>query len=65
VVNQLSDTMRDKELTGDVVRTWQKHWGRDKTLCFALIGHMLRRCRNGFTEAGVSCAYQDANTGRE
>jgi superfamily II DNA or RNA helicase len=64
VVNQLSEAMSDKELTGDVVETWQSLWGKDKTLCFAVDRAHAKLLQERFTEAGVSCAYQDADTDR-
>lgn len=64
VVDQLSETMREKALTGDVVRTWQELWGRGKTLCFGVDRTHAQSLQARFVEAGVKCAYQDAETDR-
>jgi superfamily II DNA or RNA helicase len=64
VVDQLSETMRDKELTGDVVKTWLELWGKGRTLCFAVDCAHAQTLKLRFEEAGVRCAYQDADTDR-
>lgn len=60
--NQLSAAMNDKELTGDVVRTWVERWGKDKTLCYGVDRVHAQALQARFVEAGVRCGYQDGET---
>lgn len=59
---QLSDAMQSGSLMADIVQTWKVHWGRDKTLCFAVDRAHAQALQKRFEEAGISCGYQDANT---
>lgn len=59
---QLSNAMQDGSLTADIVQTWKTHWGKDKTLCFAVDRAHAQALQKRFEEAGISCGYQDANT---
>ena len=59
---QLSTAMQQGSLTADIVETWKKLWGKDKTLCFAVDCAHAQALQARFQEAGISCAYQDAAT---
>jgi superfamily II DNA or RNA helicase len=60
---ELAEAMDDHgKLTADIVETWQKRWGQDKTLCFAVNLAHARQLHARFTTAGVTCAYQDGST---
>jgi len=58
--DQLSEVMR--RLTADIVKTWQRLWGRDRTLCFAVDLAHARQLQARFAGAGISCGYQDGGT---
>jgi superfamily II DNA or RNA helicase len=60
--DQLSGAMQEGTLTADIVSTWRDKWGQDKTLCFGVDRAHAKNIQERFTEAGISCAYQDANT---
>lgn len=59
---QLSEAMQQGSLTADIVQTWQKLWGKDKTLCFAVDCAHAQALQARFQQAGINCAYQDADT---
>jgi DNA repair protein RadD len=60
---ELAEAMDDHgKLTADIVETWQKQWGQDKTLCFAVNLAHARQLYERFAAAGVVCAYQDGST---
>lgn len=59
---ELSDAMQGGELTADIVRTWREKWNSAKTLCFAVDKAHARSIQERFTEAGIPCGYQDAET---
>lgn len=59
---QLSGAMQEGSLTADIVSTWRDKWGNDKTLCFGVDRAHAQNIQERFLEAGISCAYQDANT---
>ncbi len=60
VEKELSAAMMEGELTGDIVKTWQEKWGRDKTLCFGVDKAHAKALQERFIAAGVTCGYQDA-----
>ena len=59
---QLSDAMQKGSLTADIIETWSKHWGKNKTLCFGVDCAHAQSIQQRFEEAGISCGYQDART---
>lgn len=59
---QLSEAMQKGSLTADIVETWKKLWGKDKTLCFGVDCLHAQALQTRFEQAGIKCAYQDANT---
>lgn len=59
---QLSEAMQKGTLTADIINTWKKHWGKDKTLCFAVDKVHAKSLQERFEWAGVTCGYQDADT---
>jgi DNA repair protein RadD len=59
---QLSEAMQQGNLTADIVDTWKKRWGKDKTLCYGVDCAHAEMIRDRFVEAGISCGYQDART---
>jgi len=59
---QLSRVMQDAPLVANVVETWRKLWNKDKTLLFAVDCAHAQMLQERFTDAGISCAYQDAHT---
>ena len=59
---QLSNAMQAGSLSADIVRTWEKHWNKDKTLCFGVDCAHAQALQARFEEAGISCGYQDART---
>ena len=65
VETDLSVVMNDKALTANIIKTWTEKWGRDKTLLFAVDCAHAKALQARFLEAGVSCAYQDAQTPRK
>ena len=59
---QLAAAMQEGSLTADIVQTWIKQWGKDKTLCFAVDCAHAQVLQQRFLESGISCGYQDAHT---
>jgi superfamily II DNA or RNA helicase len=59
---QLSAAMQKGSLTADIVDTWKKQWGKDKTLCYGVDCAHAEMIRDRFVEAGITCGYQDART---
>ncbi len=59
---QLSDAMQQGTLTADIIKTWQKHWGKDKTLLFGVDCAHAQTLQARFNEVGIRCGYQDART---
>lgn len=59
---QLSDAMQSGTLIADIIDTWKKLWGKDKTLCFAVDCAHAKALQERFIAAGISCGYQDAHT---
>lgn len=60
--NELSDAMQKGTLTADIVDTWKRRWGKDKTFIFAVDCKHAQALQARFLAEGVSCAYQDART---
>lgn len=61
----LSAIMDEPKLVADVVETWCKNWGADKTLCFAVDRAHARHLAERFESVGISTGYVDAFTTRE
>lgn len=59
---QLATAMQQGSLTADIIQTWKTHWGKDKTLCFAVDCAHAQTLQQRFVEAGIQCGYQDAHT---
>lgn len=59
---ELSKAMQEGTLTADIIDTWKKRWGKDKTLCYGVDCAHADTIRQRFNEAGISCGYQDAKT---
>lgn len=59
---QLSDVMQGGTLTADIIKTWQQHWNRDKTLVFGVDCAHAQAIQQRFIEAGIPAGYQDAHT---
>lgn len=62
VEKDLSDAMQKGSLSADIISTWLKLWGKDKTLCFAVDKAHARALKERFESAGISTGYQDAET---
>lgn len=62
---QLSDTMSDAKLIGDIVSNWQERAEGRKTICFAVDVAHSQRIVARFREAGVSAEHLDGGTKRE
>lgn len=61
---ELSETMQDKELTGNVVDEWMRKWGqgKGKTLVFGVDRVHAQSLQKRFEYAGIPCGYQDGDT---
>jgi len=59
---QLSGVMQGSALVANVVKTWQDKWNRDKTFLFCVDCAHARNMQERFQDAGITCAYQDADT---
>lgn len=59
---QLAKVMAEAPLVANVIETWRRLWGKDKTLLFAVDCDHAQVLQQRFLEAGISCAYQDAHT---
>ena len=53
----LSAIMDEPKLVADVVETWCKNWGADKTLCFAVDRAHARHLAERFESVGISTGY--------
>jgi superfamily II DNA or RNA helicase len=58
----LSKAMDKPKLVGDVVGTWQRLWGKDKTIVFACDLAHARNLADHFLDEGIRAGYQDAST---
>lgn len=52
----------DGNLIADIVDTWKKLHGKDRTLVFAVDRAHAQVLQRRFEESGIACGYQDANT---
>jgi len=59
---QLSGVMQQQGLVANIIETWRKEWGKDKTFLFCVDCAHAKALQQRFHDAGVSCAYQDAKT---
>lgn len=59
---QLSARMSTPKLVGDAVETWQRMWGKDRTLVYAVDCAHAKHLQEKFTAAGLRFGYQDAFT---
>jgi len=59
---QLSSVMRENALVANIVETWRTRWDKDKTLVFGVDCAHAQTLQARFLDAGISAAYQDANT---
>lgn len=60
---QLSERLRnDSKLTGDIVESWKKLHGTDRTLVFAVDRKHAKVLQARFEQAGIKTGYQDALT---
>lgn len=61
--SQLSKRLRnDNQLTADIVESWKKLHGTDRTLVFATDRNHAKVLQARFVEAGIPAGYQDAFT---
>jgi superfamily II DNA or RNA helicase len=60
--NQLSEVMREDQISGDVIRTYEAKWGKGKTLVFGVDCAHAQALQERFKAAGISAGYQDAKT---
>src|SRR5262245_37509004 len=56
--------MKDLAITTNVIETYKQKWDKGRTLCFAVDCNHARSLQERFHDAGISAAYQDANTTR-
>lgn len=59
---ELSTVMREDEISGDVIRTYQSKWGKGKTLVFGVDCAHAQALQERFKAAGIAAGYQDART---
>lgn len=64
-LDQLSQTMMQRELVADVVETWIRIGDGRPTFVFAVDRAHAQTLQAQFQSAGVACGYQDANTTRQ
>ncbi len=62
---QMAERMQQGTLTADIIKTWKALWGKGKTLFFGADRTHAQTVQARFLEAGVKCAYQDAETSLE
>lgn len=62
VERELSAVMREDEISGDVIRTYQSKWGKGKTLVFGVDCAHALSLQERFKAAGIAAGYQDAKT---
>lgn len=61
--SELSERLRnDGQLVADIVDTWKKLHGTDRTLLFAVDRAHAQVLQRRFEESGITCGYQDALT---
>lgn len=59
---QLATVMQQTQLVANVIETWKTRCGKDKTLVFGVDCAHAQMLQARFQDAGISAAYQDANT---
>jgi DNA repair protein RadD len=59
---ELSTVMREDEISGDVIRTYQSKWGKGKTLVFGVDCAHAQVLQERFKAVGIAAGYQDART---
>jgi DNA repair protein RadD len=59
---KLSERMRGRQLVADIVKTWQSHPVRDRTLVFAVDRAHAKLLQARFQDTGIKVGYQDAFT---
>jgi len=59
---QLSRVMQENALVANIIETWRTRWNKDKTFLFAVDCAHAQMLQARFNDAGIACAYQDANT---
>ncbi|PWT72141.1 MAG: hypothetical protein C5B60_09945 [Chloroflexi bacterium] len=59
---QLSNVMQQDALVANVIETWRRLHNKDKTFLFAVDCAHAQMLQARFTDAGISCGYQDAYT---
>jgi superfamily II DNA or RNA helicase len=59
---QLSEAMQQGTLVADVIETWKKLWGRDKTFVYGVDRAHAKNLQERFIRAGIKAEYQDAYT---
>jgi DNA repair protein RadD len=62
VEKDLSAAMQTGDLVADIIETWKKLWGKDKTLVFAVDCNHAMSIQERFKAAGINAAYQDGTT---
>ena len=63
--SELSERMREPQLVGDIVRTWEQYSDQSKTLIFAVDREHARSLQVEMQQNGYECGYVDAYTDRE
>jgi superfamily II DNA or RNA helicase len=58
----LSAAMNKPKLVGDVIDTWKRLWGKDKTVVFCVDLAHARSITDGFLDESIRFGYQDAST---
>lgn len=59
---QLSEVMQESSLSADIVQSYREHWGKGRTLCFAVDKAHAKSLQERFNFAGIRCGYQDGDT---
>jgi DNA repair protein RadD len=59
---QLTTVMQQQALVANIIETWKVRWNKDKTLVFAVDCAHAQALQARFIDAGITCAYQDADT---
>jgi superfamily II DNA or RNA helicase len=59
---ELSAVMREEDISGDVIRTYQSRWNKGKTLVFGVDCAHALSLQERFKAAGIASGYQDAMT---
>lgn len=59
---QISNEMDKSSITGDIVKHWQAHANKRKTICFSSSVAHSKNIANAFNVAGISAKHLDAST---